>query len=447
MKTTGMVSTWICLSDIMGYLKVHDSLQRVTVPKPRPRHPATCREAIIIAPGKWKVTRYMIRQLAECCEGCAWVTADIFLRTLIFSLPAESRVNIPHSRPAHVTPSLYTVWLYVYFYAAISNARLLYKIQLKKIKRIKTPTWAEEKKKPTWNKECNTDARSPRLTERQSFALQSYNQLWLDPAGDLLVTHVVSPSSEGNAVSYGYATSWTRKCQFPPWSDDPLACPRQLHILEDEGYHMLRSQPLAASFRTASSGTTRGQRSTIGGQWQCNWNSKNRNKVINKIKLKTGAQTWECRGGQFSAAIFVAHKRYSRFEGDVTQTNPADRKTTRVSPIHSCRVTLWFNEEQWIVKWKHLRYFSPPSSLCLSLSSLTLPLFSLPPPGFARNLSEGSDANYTEYVATRWYRSPELLLGWALSDVLWIMVAFFFFFLIMKLCSRTCLLLYKNNPD
>ncbi|XP_027024342.2 cyclin-dependent kinase-like 5 isoform X1 [Tachysurus fulvidraco] len=31
--------------------------------------------------------------------------------------------------------------------------------------------------------------------------------------------------------------------------------------------------------------------------------------------------------------------------------------------------------------------------------------------GFARNLSEGSDANYTEYVATRWYRSPELLLG------------------------------------
>ncbi|NXK99012.1 CDKL5 protein, partial [Mesembrinibis cayennensis] len=31
--------------------------------------------------------------------------------------------------------------------------------------------------------------------------------------------------------------------------------------------------------------------------------------------------------------------------------------------------------------------------------------------GFARNLSEGSNANYTEYVATRWYRSPELLLG------------------------------------
>ncbi|XP_048458666.1 cyclin-dependent kinase-like 5 isoform X2 [Rhincodon typus] len=31
--------------------------------------------------------------------------------------------------------------------------------------------------------------------------------------------------------------------------------------------------------------------------------------------------------------------------------------------------------------------------------------------GFARNLSEGSSANYTEYVATRWYRSPELLLG------------------------------------
>ncbi|XP_051956223.1 cyclin-dependent kinase-like 5 isoform X4 [Xyrauchen texanus] len=31
--------------------------------------------------------------------------------------------------------------------------------------------------------------------------------------------------------------------------------------------------------------------------------------------------------------------------------------------------------------------------------------------GFARDLSESTDANYTEYVATRWYRSPELLLG------------------------------------
>lgn len=37
-----------------------------------------------------------------------------------------------------------------------------------------------------------------------------------------------------------------------------------------------------------------------------------------------------------------------------------------------------------------------------------------PLPGFARNLSEGTDANYTEYVATRWYRSPELLLGYVL---------------------------------
>uniref|UniRef100_A0A669QM03 Cyclin-dependent kinase-like 5 n=1 Tax=Phasianus colchicus TaxID=9054 RepID=A0A669QM03_PHACC len=35
----------------------------------------------------------------------------------------------------------------------------------------------------------------------------------------------------------------------------------------------------------------------------------------------------------------------------------------------------------------------------------------VPLTGFARNLSEGSNANYTEYVATRWYRSPELLLG------------------------------------
>ncbi|XP_059396944.1 cyclin-dependent kinase-like 5 isoform X1 [Carassius carassius] len=31
--------------------------------------------------------------------------------------------------------------------------------------------------------------------------------------------------------------------------------------------------------------------------------------------------------------------------------------------------------------------------------------------GFARDLSENTDVNYSEYVATRWYRSPELLLG------------------------------------
>ena len=30
--------------------------------------------------------------------------------------------------------------------------------------------------------------------------------------------------------------------------------------------------------------------------------------------------------------------------------------------------------------------------------------------GFARTLG-GSGANYTDYVATRWYRSPELLVG------------------------------------
>ena len=31
--------------------------------------------------------------------------------------------------------------------------------------------------------------------------------------------------------------------------------------------------------------------------------------------------------------------------------------------------------------------------------------------GFARNLTNGGNAIYTDYVATRWYRSPELLLG------------------------------------
>ncbi|ELT94328.1 hypothetical protein CAPTEDRAFT_145467 [Capitella teleta] len=31
--------------------------------------------------------------------------------------------------------------------------------------------------------------------------------------------------------------------------------------------------------------------------------------------------------------------------------------------------------------------------------------------GFARNLHKNGSANYTDYVATRWYRSPELLLG------------------------------------
>lgn len=42
---------------------------------------------------------------------------------------------------------------------------------------------------------------------------------------------------------------------------------------------------------------------------------------------------------------------------------------------------------------------------------LSLPFLYLSRSGFARDLSEGTDANYTEYVATRWYRSPELLLG------------------------------------
>ena len=31
--------------------------------------------------------------------------------------------------------------------------------------------------------------------------------------------------------------------------------------------------------------------------------------------------------------------------------------------------------------------------------------------GFARPLANQGSANYTDYVATRWYRSPELLLG------------------------------------
>uniref|UniRef100_A0A3P8V8M2 mitogen-activated protein kinase n=1 Tax=Cynoglossus semilaevis TaxID=244447 RepID=A0A3P8V8M2_CYNSE len=39
--------------------------------------------------------------------------------------------------------------------------------------------------------------------------------------------------------------------------------------------------------------------------------------------------------------------------------------------------------------------------------------------GFARNLSEGTDANYTEYVATRWYRSPELLAPYGKAVDMW----------------------------
>ena len=43
-------------------------------------------------------------------------------------------------------------------------------------------------------------------------------------------------------------------------------------------------------------------------------------------------------------------------------------------------------------------------------STSVLNLFS----GFARNLKNSGSANYTDYVATRWYRSPELLLGYVL---------------------------------
>lgn len=36
--------------------------------------------------------------------------------------------------------------------------------------------------------------------------------------------------------------------------------------------------------------------------------------------------------------------------------------------------------------------------------------------GFARSLSKKRDAVYTDYVSTRWYRSPELLVGDAQYD-------------------------------
>ncbi|RVE74161.1 hypothetical protein OJAV_G00038490 [Oryzias javanicus] len=67
--------------------------------------------------------------------------------------------------------------------------------------------------------------------------------------------------------------------------------------------------------------------------------------------------------------------------------------------------------------------------------------------GFARNLSEGTDANYTEYVATRWYRSPELLLGapygkavdmWSVGCILKLMMD--------QLCSSVRMKLFYNNP-
>ena len=44
--------------------------------------------------------------------------------------------------------------------------------------------------------------------------------------------------------------------------------------------------------------------------------------------------------------------------------------------------------------------------LVLNLSMKQIILY----PGFARNLTKYGNGNYTEYVATRWYRSPELLL-------------------------------------
>lgn len=75
----------------------------------------------------------------------------------------------------------------------------------------------------------------------------------------------------------------------------------------------------------------------------------------------------------------------------------------------------------FIFRGKNMARLIKISECCVRSCSCQIPFRFPPSPclsiraghslGFARNLSEGSDANYTEYVATRWYRSPELLLG------------------------------------
>lgn len=45
----------------------------------------------------------------------------------------------------------------------------------------------------------------------------------------------------------------------------------------------------------------------------------------------------------------------------------------------------------------------------LNISNLIINLCFVP--GFARSITGGLVGVYTDYVATRWYRSPELLLG------------------------------------
>uniref|UniRef100_A0A8C1GQC8 Cyclin-dependent kinase-like 5 n=1 Tax=Cyprinus carpio TaxID=7962 RepID=A0A8C1GQC8_CYPCA len=63
------------------------------------------------------------------------------------------------------------------------------------------------------------------------------------------------------------------------------------------------------------------------------------------------------------------------------------------------------------IHWCHKNEIVHRDTLSLCSSPYIFLSWLANPAGFARNLSEGSDANYTEYVATRWYRSPELLLG------------------------------------
>jgi serine/threonine protein kinase len=65
-----------------------------------------------------------------------------------------------------------------------------------------------------------------------------------------------------------------------------------------------------------------------------------------------------------------------------------------------------FCTRQW--DWSNIFSDIKPENLLISNTD-TLKLCDF---GFARTINGGSTGVYTDYVATRWYRSPELLLGY-----------------------------------
>ena len=54
---------------------------------------------------------------------------------------------------------------------------------------------------------------------------------------------------------------------------------------------------------------------------------------------------------------------------------------------------------------------------CAVINQVLLITASISFAGFARAITGSGTAQYTDYVATRWYRAPELLLGYVEKSI------------------------------